>query len=126
MPNETALSALLDRAKVATEVDRLLDADIHAALFGTVDTEVGMAYRAAFDRLLWHSGPYHFTGRVEGAEMALSGPEWPEYQITRRFGTGYHASVGLRSAGVGRETAALALLCAALEARVDGGSSDAE
>lgn len=53
----------------------------------------------------------------EAAEKALPGPEWPEWQLTRRFGTGYHANVGIGEDGVGCETPALALTSAALHAR---------
>lgn len=117
------MDELAERARNSVGSDRELDAEIHALLFGTVDAApVGLTYRDAFDRTRGHSHPYHFTGHIEGAEMALPGPEWPEYQITRRFGTGYHASIGMDSAGVGCETAALALLHAALLARARASS----
>jgi hypothetical protein len=108
---------LAERA-ACSPFNRELDAEIHAKLFGTVDAApVGITYRDAFDQLRGHPGPYHFTGHVEGAEMALPGPEWPEYQITRRYCTGYHASIGMGEDGAGCETAATALLSAALRAR---------
>jgi len=114
------LDDLISRVEAATGPDRELDAAIHAELFGTVDAApVGLTYRDAFHRTRGWPGPYHFTGSVEGAEYALPGPEWPEWQITRRFCTGYHANVGLGDDGRGCETAALALLSQALRARRD-------
>lgn len=118
-----SLIALAERVEQAQGPDRLLDAEIHALLFGVVDAApVGLTYRDAFDHLRGRSDPYHFTGHVEGAEMALPGPEWPEYQITRRYCTGYHASVGIGRDGNGCDSAALALTAAALRAHAAMGA----
>lgn len=115
-PDREALLALEARVVAATGPDRFLDADIHTQLFGTVETHLGTTYRDAFDPLRGHSHPYRFTEHVDGAEMALPGPEWPEYQITRRFGTGYHANIATGADGEGCESAALALAAASLRA----------
>lgn len=113
------LERLVSKVADLTEPSRELNAELHALLFGTVDAApVGLTYRDAFDSLRGRPGPYNFTGTLEGAEMALRGPEWPEYQITRRYCTGYHANVGMGTDGIGRETAAIALLEAALLDRI--------
>ena len=113
----SALLELAARVEAATALDRELDAAIHAELFGTVETHLGITYRDPVDRLSGHSQPFRFTGEVSGAEMALPGPDWPEWQITRRYCTGYHANVGLGIDDVGLATPALALTAAALKAR---------
>lgn len=109
------------------ERSRELNGDIHEALFGTkLGSELGLS--KAFANMRYYTNPESgngllspimFTEHVENAEMALPGPEWPEYQITRRYCTGYHASVGTDPDGVGCETAAQALLEAALRARIN-------
>lgn len=118
----TDLLKLAERVESATGPDRELDAIIHEALFGTSMAtfpggKVGGPFYLSPDGT-GLSSPYAFTGHVEGAEMALPDEDgWPEYQITRRICTGYHANVGLGRDGVGCDTPALALTAAALKAR---------
>ena len=117
------LGELISRVEIATGPDREIDALVHAIVIGPrMEAAIGD------NRTVWCwpsleanmgiNNPYRFTGSVEEAEYALPGPEWPEWQITRRFCTGYHANVGLGDDGVGCETAALALLSQALRARL--------
>jgi len=112
------LLALAERVDSLEGPDRDLDAEIHKALFGSqIAHPVGLVWNDPFDPLKGHSAPFRFTGHLEAAEYALPGPEWPEYQITRRYCTGYHASIGTGQDGRGCETAAIALLSASLRAR---------
>lgn len=105
---------LAERVEQAEGRDPELNAAIHEQLFGTADVGGYTFYRLPNGN--GANQPLDFTGRFEDAEQALPGPEWPEYQITRRFCTGYHASIGTGPDGVGCETAALALTAAALRA----------
>lgn len=124
------LLELAARAEAATGPDASLDCEIHRALFGGKQgRELGFAPILAevwyyTDPETGHAlpSPFRFTMHVEEAEKALPGPESPEYQITRRYCTGYHASIGTGNDGVGCETAALALLSAALRAHAEPAS----
>jgi hypothetical protein len=118
------LLELAERCERAEGPDRELDALIHAATIGPQMTVAVGDHKTiqcwpTFDGSGGLNTPYHFTGAAEEAEYALPGPEWPEWQITRRYGTGYHANVGLGSDGVGCCTAALALVSAALRSRAN-------
>lgn len=119
------LIQLVERCEEAEGPDRELDGDIHEALFGAKrGKECGFSPAVAEERYYTHPetgfgmlSPFAFTASVEAAEKALPGPEWPEWQITRRYCTGYHANVGMGDDGTGCETPALALTAAALRAR---------
>jgi hypothetical protein len=123
--NAKTLLALAVRVEAADGPDQELDGDIHEALFGAKrGRELGFSDAVANVRYYTHPetgngllSPFRFTGSVEAAEYALPGPEWPEWQVTRRYCTGYHANVGMGEDGVGLATAALALTAAALRAR---------
>jgi hypothetical protein len=123
--NAEALLALAVRVEAADGPDQELDSDIHEALFGARrGRELGFSDAVANVRYYTHPetgngllSPFRFTGSVEAAEYALPGPEWPEWQVTRRYCTGYHANVGMGEDGIGLATAALALTAAALRAR---------
>lgn len=123
-----ALLELAERCERATGPDRELDGDIHETLFGAKrGRELGFSDKVADERYYTDPetgngllSPFCFTGCTESAEYALPGPEWPEWQITRRYCTGYHASVGTGRDGPGCETAALAVCAAALRARAAG------
>lgn len=118
------------RVRASDGPDASLDCDIHWALFGgKAGRELGFALSVANERFYTcpetgHglSQPIRFTTSVEDAEKALPGPDFPEWQITRRYCTGYHANVGLSEDGVGCATPALALLDAALLARLQAKS----
>ena len=115
---------------------REVDCLIHLALFGGhTGEELGLAPNSHATQFYTHPGTGHghlsplpFTGSVETAEMILSlaGDSYPEWQITRRLPTGYHASIAIGPDGVGCETPALALTAAALRARTQasGGASE--
>jgi hypothetical protein len=112
------LEILAVRVECGTGDDAFLDADIHEVLFGVVDAApFGITYRDAFDKLRGRSHPYRFTSSVEDAQYALPGPSWPEWQVTRRLCTGYHANVGIGQDGVGCDCPARALTAAGLRAR---------
>jgi len=120
------LLELAERVEALAGPDRETDGDIHALLFGCkTGKEFGLApacweqryFRDPEGGQIYSPIPLAFTAEVSAAERALPGPEWPEWQITRRYGTGYHANVGLSRDRVGCESPALALTAAALRAR---------
>jgi hypothetical protein len=119
------LVELAELVDALTEPSREVNCEVHRALFGAKSwREAGLkggdgnwVYNDPDRPNVGILAPLDFTGRWEDAERALPGPEWPEFQITRRFGTGYHANVGTGDDGVGCETAAIALTAAALRAR---------
>jgi hypothetical protein len=121
------MNTLLELSRLceeATGPDVELDKQIHSALFGTgMGTLPGGKVAGPFyltPEGLGRNHPYAFTGSVEDAEIALpddGSGGWPEWQITRRYCTGYHASIGTGNDGVGCCTPALALCAAALKAR---------
>lgn len=118
------LLELAERCEHASGPDRELDAAIHERLFGTSMASfpggkvVGPFYIMPDGRGM--SSPLRFTEDVNDAELALPDLDgdgvFPEWQITRRMPTGYHANVGTGQDGVGCETPALALCAAALRA----------
>ena len=118
------LLKLAERCEAATGPDRELDAAIHELLFGTSmatfpNGKVGGPFYLTPEGI-GRSSPYTFTGSVADAETALpddGAGGWPEWQITRRYCTGYHANVGTGNDGVGCCSPALALTAAALRAR---------
>jgi hypothetical protein len=124
------LLELADRCEKATEGSFELNAAISEAVLGPSYRPVfpGGIERAnpffpdPFDDKVGSPRPWNFTGSVEAAEHALPGPDWPEWQITRRFCTGYHANIGTGNDGVGCATPALALCAAALKARASQGA----
>lgn len=119
------LVKLAERCEAASGPDRSFDAEIHLALFGGKtskelalhESSWGMQFYTCPDTGHEMTAPFRFTGSVDDAERVLPGPEWPEWQITRRYCTGYHANVGLGEDSIGCNTPALALCAASLRAR---------
>ncbi len=116
--------ALAEQVEALAGADRALDAAIHAAVVGPMmnvavgDHKFITCYPNGQGGGI--NAPFRFTEHVEDAERAL--PQdggYPEWQITRRLPTGYHASVGTGDDGVGCETPALALTAAALRFRAE-------
>lgn len=121
--------ALAERCEQATGPNRDLSSEIYIALYcrpkpegyrwPAIDATVGPAYPwlhpdGTPTNLSMRPGP-DYTGSLDAALKLLDlWDEHPEWQVTRRYCTGYHASVGTAADTVGCCTPALAICAAAL------------
>lgn len=123
-----SISSLVERLSVASGPEYMLDCAIWDLIYPGERDE-------RFAKLTAKGEPYHgrlgpadkdgyikplraFTASVDAALTLLDlWDEHPEWQITRRYCTGFHASIGTGGETVGCETPALALCIAALKAK---------
>lgn len=105
-----SLSELAERCEQAAGPDRELDEAIAAAVH---------LKQLTYSSPEWIKDP-EFTTSLDGALTLLDlWEEHPEWQITRRYCTGYHASVGTGDDCVGCASPALAFCAAALRAQAN-------